>query len=150
MKEIPFLSLAMDLPPPPLYLDERLQNIIPQVPLGQLFMKFNGQTEKVSNILDVLGVLLKSFFQEYKTYNENFIKRFELIHLPEYLIITYNRFQKNQWFVEKNPTIVNFPIRFYKFFRFKEHEVVLWKKWLSIFFLSQLLLAFFLKYFLHL
>jgi len=30
--------------------------------------------------------------------------------LPEYLIVTYNRFQKNQWFVEKNPTIVNFPI----------------------------------------
>lgn len=27
--ESPFLSLAMDLPPPPLYLDERLQNIIP-------------------------------------------------------------------------------------------------------------------------
>lgn len=47
MKEIPFLSLAMDLPPPPLYLDERLQNIIPQVPLGQLFTKFNGQAEKV-------------------------------------------------------------------------------------------------------
>uniref|UniRef100_A0A915ER39 ubiquitinyl hydrolase 1 n=1 Tax=Ditylenchus dipsaci TaxID=166011 RepID=A0A915ER39_9BILA len=93
MKEIPFLSLAMDLPPPPLYLDEQLQNIIPQVPLAVLFSKYNGQSEK-----------------EYKTYNDNFLKRFELIHLPEYLIITYNRFNKNQWFVEKNPTIVNFPI----------------------------------------
>jgi len=93
MKEISFLSLAMDLPPPPLYLDERLQNIIPQVPLATLFMKFNGKTEK-----------------EYKTYKDNFIKRFELLHLPEYLIITYDRFHKNQWFVEKNPTIVNFPI----------------------------------------
>ncbi len=49
--------------------------------------------------------------QEYKTYNENFMKRFELLRLPQYLIITYKRFQKNQWFVEKNPTIVNFPIR---------------------------------------
>lgn len=48
MQERPFLSLAMDLPPPPLYLDERLQNIIPQVPLAQLFTKFNGCTEKVS------------------------------------------------------------------------------------------------------
>lgn len=107
MKEIPFLSLAMDLPPPPLYLDERLQNIIPQVPLGQLFAKFNGQAEKVIIYFNSF----KYYFKEYKTYNENFIKRFELIHLPEYLIITYNRFQKNQWFVEKNPTIVNFPIR---------------------------------------
>lgn len=48
MKEIPFLSLAMDLPPPPLYLDEVLQNIIPQVPLGVLFSKFNGKAEKVN------------------------------------------------------------------------------------------------------
>lgn len=91
--ESPFLSLAMDLPPPPLYLDERLQNIIPQVPLGVLLAKFNGKTEK-----------------EYKTYKDNFLKKFELLHIPEYLIITYNRFHKNQWFVEKNPTIVNFPI----------------------------------------
>ena len=51
--------------------------------------------------------------QEYKTYKDNFIKRFELLRLPEYLIITYDRFHKNQWFIEKNPTIVNFPIRYY-------------------------------------
>ncbi|KAL7072495.1 hypothetical protein ACQ4LE_007945 [Meloidogyne hapla] len=93
VKELPFLSLALDLPPAPLYLDERMQNIIPQVPLAQLLNKFNGDTEK-----------------EYKTYKDNFIKRFELLHLPEYLIITYDRFHKNQWFIEKNPTIVNFPI----------------------------------------
>ncbi|VDM52170.1 unnamed protein product [Angiostrongylus costaricensis] len=92
-KELPFLYLALDLPPAPLYRDEQMQNIIPQVPLTVLLQKFNGTTEK-----------------EYKTYNENIIKRFELLRLPEYLIITYKRFHKNQWFVEKNPTIVNFPI----------------------------------------
>jgi len=47
VKELPFLSLALDLPPAPLYLDERMQNIIPQVPLAQLLTKFNGVTEKV-------------------------------------------------------------------------------------------------------
>ncbi|EYC17225.1 hypothetical protein Y032_0031g2346 [Ancylostoma ceylanicum] len=92
-KELPFLYLALDLPPAPLYRDEQMQNIIPQVPLTALLQKFNGTTEK-----------------EYKTYNENIMKRFELLRLPEYLIITYKRFHKNQWFVEKNPTIVNFPI----------------------------------------
>ncbi|KJH51484.1 ubiquitinyl hydrolase 1 [Dictyocaulus viviparus] len=92
-KELPFLYLALDLPPAPLYRDEQMQNIIPQVPLTILLQKFNGTTEK-----------------EYKTYNENIIKRFELLRLPDYLIITYKRFHKNQWFVEKNPTIVNFPI----------------------------------------
>ncbi|GMS79808.1 hypothetical protein PENTCL1PPCAC_1983, partial [Pristionchus entomophagus] len=92
-KEQPFLFLSLDLPAAPLYRDELMQNIIPQVPLHVLLQKFNGQTEK-----------------EYKTYNENFLKRFELLALPQYLIISYKRFHKNQWFVEKNPTIVNFPI----------------------------------------
>ncbi|CAG9531620.1 unnamed protein product [Cercopithifilaria johnstoni] len=91
--EIPFLYLTLDLPAAPLYRDELLQNIIPQVPLSVLLTKFNGATEK-----------------EYKTYSENFMKRFQLVRLPPYLIITYKRFHKNQWFVEKNPTIVNFPI----------------------------------------
>jgi U4/U6.U5 tri-snRNP-associated protein 2 len=91
--EVPFLYLAMDLPAAPLYRDELLHNIIPQVPLGTLFAKYNGNTPK-----------------EYRTYNDNVIKRFELIRLPEYLILTYNRFEKNRFFVEKNPTIVNFPI----------------------------------------
>ena len=50
--ELPFLSLALDLPPAPLYLDERMQNIIPQVPLAQLLTKFNGVTEKVFFIFD--------------------------------------------------------------------------------------------------
>ncbi|PAV77614.1 hypothetical protein WR25_25477 [Diploscapter pachys] len=93
VKEMPFLYLALDLPPAPLYRDEQMQNIIPQVPLHVLLQKFDGATEK-----------------EYKTYNENITKRFELLRLPEYLIITYKRFHKNQWFIEKNPTIVNFPI----------------------------------------
>ncbi|PIC48050.1 hypothetical protein B9Z55_007174 [Caenorhabditis nigoni] len=48
--------------------------------------------------------------KEYRTYNDNIMKRYELLKLPEFLIISYKRFQKNQWFVEKNPTIVNFPI----------------------------------------
>ncbi|CAB3397203.1 unnamed protein product [Caenorhabditis bovis] len=93
VSETPFLYLTLDLPPPPLYRDDQLQNIIPQVPLHVLLEKFNGQVEK-----------------EYKTYKDNIMKRFELLQLPDYLIITYKRFQKNQWFVEKNPTIVNFPI----------------------------------------
>ncbi|XP_072493063.1 ubiquitin carboxyl-terminal hydrolase 39 isoform X2 [Notamacropus eugenii] len=48
--------------------------------------------------------------QEYKTYKENFLKRFQLTKLPPYLIFCIKRFTKNNFFVEKNPTIVNFPI----------------------------------------
>ncbi|CAI2352743.1 unnamed protein product [Caenorhabditis sp. 36 PRJEB53466] len=91
--EHPFMYLPLDLPPAPLYRDVQLQNIIPQVPLTTLLEKFNGKTEK-----------------EYHKNNTNMIKRFELLKLPDFLIIAYKRFEKNQWFMEKNPTIVNFPI----------------------------------------
>ncbi|KAJ9575533.1 hypothetical protein L9F63_007603, partial [Diploptera punctata] len=90
----PFLYLTCDLPPPPLFKDEFRENIIPQVNLYTLLQKFNAQTEK-----------------EYKTYKENFMKRFEITDLPPYLILYIKRFTKNTFFVEKNPTIVNFPVK---------------------------------------
>lgn len=90
----PFLYLTCDLPPPPLFKDEFRENIIPQVNLYTLLQKFNAQTEK-----------------EYKTYKENFMKRFEITKLPPYLILYIKRFTKNTFFVEKNPTIVNFPVK---------------------------------------
>ncbi|XP_042200375.1 U4/U6.U5 tri-snRNP-associated protein 2 isoform X2 [Callorhinchus milii] len=93
MTESTFLYLTLDLPTAPLYKDEKEQLIIPQVPLFNILAKFNGITEK-----------------EYKTYKENFLKRFQLTKLPPYLIFYIKRFTKNNFFVEKNPTIVNFPI----------------------------------------
>ncbi|XP_053573771.1 U4/U6.U5 tri-snRNP-associated protein 2 [Bombina bombina] len=93
MTEAPFMYLTLDLPTAPLYKDEKEQLIIPQVPLFSILAKFNGITEK-----------------EYKTYKENFLKRFQLTKLPHYLIFCIKRFTKNNFFVEKNPTIVNFPI----------------------------------------
>jgi U4/U6.U5 tri-snRNP-associated protein 2 len=70
MEEVPFMYLTCDLPPPPLYPDEMQENIIPQVPLFTVLSKFNGTNTK-----------------EYKTYKENFIKRFEITSLPEYIIL---------------------------------------------------------------
>ena len=70
MEETPFMYLTCDLPPAPLYPDEMQENIIPQVPLFTVLNKFNGIATK-----------------EYKTYKENFIKRFEITHLPPYIIL---------------------------------------------------------------
>ena len=103
--------------------------------------------------------MLKIHLQEYKTHKESFVKKFELTHLPPYLILCVKvreftacwqlfaplstsqcfmpqcvkfcweicilvslpyferhlflqRFTKNNFFVEKNPTIVNFPIKY--------------------------------------
>ena len=92
--ESPFLYLTCELPPPPLFRDEHYNNIIPQVSLFTLLGKFNGETEK-----------------EYKTYKDNIIRKFELTKLPPYIILYIQRFTKNTFYVEKNPTIVNFPVK---------------------------------------
>ncbi|CAH8497151.1 unnamed protein product [Dicrocoelium dendriticum] len=92
--ETKFFYLTCDLPPPPLYLDEFKESIIPQVALSSLLAKFNGVTEK-----------------EYKTHRDSIMRRFELCRLPPYLILYMKRIVKNIFTLEKNPTIVNFPIK---------------------------------------
>lgn len=104
--ETTFLYLTLDLPPPPLFKDELQQNIIPQVPLQVLLSKFNGISEK-----------------EYKTYKDSEMKRFKIIHMPEYLILYIKRFTNNTFFREKNPTIVNFPVT-----DFDIGEIIGWPK----------------------
>lgn len=94
MTDSPFLYLSLDIPSAPLFKDEFEQNIIPQVPLSSLLTKYDGVTEK-----------------EYKTYRDSTVKRFALTKLPPYLIMCMKRFNKNTFFVEKNPTIVNFPVK---------------------------------------
>ncbi|XP_022653381.1 U4/U6.U5 tri-snRNP-associated protein 2-like isoform X1 [Varroa jacobsoni] len=93
-EKMPFMYLTVDLPSQPLFRDDQRENIIPQVPLSVIMAKFNGIQEK-----------------EYKTYKDNTLKRFEIIKLPKYLILYMKRFTRNTFFTEKNPTIVNFPIR---------------------------------------
>lgn len=38
-------------------------------------------------------------------------RRFRLTKLPSYMVLHIKRFTKNNFFVEKNPTIVNFPVK---------------------------------------
>lgn len=90
-KEIPFMLLGLDLPPPPLFKDPLEKNIIPQVPITAILRKFDGQT-----ITDDI---------------KSGRRQFRILKLPEYLLLHVKRFTKNNFFVEKNPTIVNFPIR---------------------------------------
>ncbi|KAJ1480789.1 hypothetical protein T484DRAFT_1809438 [Baffinella frigidus] len=91
VSRLPFLHLSVDLPSTPLYADAADKNIIPQVPLQSILSKFNGLNE-----VNQRGTL----------------KRFRLQQLPRFLIITVKRFSMNTQFeMEKNPTIVSFPIK---------------------------------------
>lgn len=38
-------------------------------------------------------------------------RKFRITRMPKYLMLHMKRFTKNNFFVEKNPTIVNFPIK---------------------------------------
>ncbi|KAH9004168.1 spindle pole body protein [Lactarius hatsudake] len=86
----PFLFLAVDLPPPPLFQDAVEKNIIPQVGIHAVLAKYDGVKTQESR-----GQL----------------RRFNCEQLPPYLIVHYKRFMKNNFVEEKNPTIVNFPLK---------------------------------------
>ncbi|KAH9837303.1 cysteine proteinase [Rhodofomes roseus] len=86
----PFLFLAVDLPPPPLFQDAVEKNIIPQVGIHSVLAKYDGRTTQES-----AGQL----------------RRFKCQELPPYIILHFKRFTKNVFVEEKNPTIVNFPLR---------------------------------------
>ena len=66
--------------------------------MQSLLEKFNGVNEK-----------------EYKLKGEErrdpLIKKFRIKKLPDVLILQISRFAKNNFFVEKNPTIVQYPVR---------------------------------------
>ncbi|XP_041028350.1 U4/U6.U5 tri-snRNP-associated protein 2-like [Juglans microcarpa x Juglans regia] len=90
---MPFLMLGLDLPPPPLFQDVMEKNIIPQVPLFNILKKFDGET-----VTEVVRPRIARM-------------RYRVTRLPQYVILHMRRFTKNNFFVEKNPTLVNFPVK---------------------------------------
>lgn len=88
----PFLFLALDLPPPPLYRDAVESNIIPQVPISQVLAKYDGETTREDPTSGLL-------------------RRWKITRLPPFLVVYYKRFTSNRFLEEKNPTIVNYPLR---------------------------------------
>lgn len=90
---MPFLMLGLDLPPPPLFKDVMEKNIIPQVPLFNILKKFDGES-----VTEVVRPRIARM-------------RYRVTRLPQYLILHMRRFTKNNFFVEKNPTLVNFPVK---------------------------------------
>eukprot|EP01098_Paradermamoeba_levis_P013863 TRINITY_DN6438_c0_g1_i2.p1 TRINITY_DN6438_c0_g1~~TRINITY_DN6438_c0_g1_i2.p1 ORF type:complete len:324 (-),score=99.58 TRINITY_DN6438_c0_g1_i2:74-1018(-) len=91
VEKVPFLYLSVDVPPAPLFKNEMEANIIPQVPLYTCLEKYDGISEKLMPTGE--------------------IKTYQIRQLPRFLIVHIKRFTKNNFFVEKNPTIVNFPIK---------------------------------------
>jgi U4/U6.U5 tri-snRNP-associated protein 2 len=90
-----FNYLTLDLPPMPLFpkKDEKGRVIKPRVSVYDLLNKYDSKTQ-----------------HEFRSYKESVIKRYEILKLPQYLILYYKRFTKNTFFTEKNTHIVDFSI----------------------------------------
>lgn len=88
------IMLSLELPDEPLFKDNL--DFIPQVPLFNLLEKFNGE---------------KPFEKIAKGGESREIRRYSLRRLPPYVVCVVKRFRNNNFFVEKNPTIVTFPLK---------------------------------------
>ncbi|KAJ2847910.1 U4 U6.U5 tri-snRNP-associated protein [Coemansia brasiliensis] len=97
-RKMPFLALSLELPPKPLFTSTSLDDPaageneddradIPQVPLMTLLQRYNGSLQPEQTSV------------------------FQLTKLPRYIICHIKRFTKNEFAIEKNPTVVNFPVR---------------------------------------
>lgn len=105
--ETDFLLLTLDIPEKPLFKDDDGGLVIPQEPLVNVLRKFDGVS-----FCDVLATQHQTSISEE---SEGLVvakkRRYRLKRLPNYLILHLSRFKRNNFSVEKNPTIVMFPVK---------------------------------------
>lgn len=92
--ETQFLQLTLDLTEKPLFRDEDGGLVIPQEPLVNVLQKLDGVT--------FTDVVHRGKVQR---------RKYQLLELPDYLILHLARFKMNQYSRVKNPTIVAFPVK---------------------------------------
>jgi hypothetical protein len=101
-EELPFFYLSLDLPVSPLFRNHEGELVIPQVPINMVITnKYNGSTYLAA---------APTSGQTSGT-SEVVSKRCRIQKLPEYLVLHLKRFEKNKFFLEKNPTIITFPVK---------------------------------------
>jgi len=108
--ESDFLQLTLDIPEKPLFKDVDGGLVIPQEPLVNVLRKFDGVS-----FTDVLAMQQQQLTSAENNDTDGIVvtrkRRYCLKKLPNYLILHLNRFKRNGFFVEKNPTIVMFPVK---------------------------------------
>lgn len=89
-----FSHLSLDIPACPLFRDSEGGLVIPQVPLFEVLRKFDGLT-----------------WTDQVTSEAHVRRQYRILQLPRYLILHLVRFTRNNFYLEKNPTIVTFPVK---------------------------------------
>jgi U4/U6.U5 tri-snRNP-associated protein 2 len=93
VKEVPFFYLTVDLPKTTGLFSDGRKGVLGQFLLEDLLKKFDGET--VSVVASKQSVAKK---------------KYAITKSPPYLLLHVQRFTKNNFFVEKNNSIVKFPI----------------------------------------
>ena len=93
---VPFLYLSLDIPPTPLFKDSQGGLVIPQIPLFEVLKKFDGETWTDQMGSGNIGHCRKKYL---------------IKELPQFLLFHLVRFTKNNFYLEKNHTIVTFPVK---------------------------------------
>lgn len=128
--EVKSLFLTLDLPPAPLYKDSQDKLVIPQASIFTILEKFDGPIAHPTNLrpcspptptptparsppchsLPRCGskCLVCGAGETSQELRGGVLRRLRLMApLPRYLILIFKRFKSNQFFVEKNPTLVS-------------------------------------------
>lgn len=90
-----FTFLSLDIPPCPLFRDSQGGLVIPQIPLFQLIQRKFDPVQWTDSV----------------TKDAHLRRQYRLLELPNVLIFHLNRFTKNNFALEKNPTIITFPVK---------------------------------------
>ena len=104
-KEQNFYYLTLDLPKAPLFKDSSEKINIPQISIYELLSKYDGRT-----------------FTDDPIKSQK--RRYKILRLPKNLILFFKRFDKNLFFVEKNNTIVTFPIKNLSLEKYVEEKII--------------------------
>ena len=98
-----FFYLSLDLPNTPLFKDSQEKINIPQISILELLNKFSGNKFIEDPVKDQR-------------------RKYKILTYPKYLILVFKRFENNMFFIEKNPTIVNFTTEHLTFGDIKDHS----------------------------
>ncbi len=110
----PFYHLSLDLPKQETLLADGKQGMHTQVTLQSLLIKYNLTGNETSNTSSS-----NSRYVHTETINLSdgkvHLKSYHVVHAPTYLILNIKRFSKNNFFIEKNNTLVQFPLKDFNF-----------------------------------
>ena len=118
--KVPFFKLSLDLPSKPLFRDESTKrskddevDLLSTVSLFELLEKFDGHpiTSNASEELSATASSSTSTASSSTSTSTTTSTTYGLTHLPKYLLLHVKRFSHNNYTVEKNNTIVSFPLR---------------------------------------